>query len=350
MKKKSASRSSFFIPRLVLSLVLLLFGLSIGLLAQGPNTPAAFTPSNNMPSARFGMGMAYDAGREEVVLFGGGGADGTHLGDTWVWDGTTWTQVFPATSPSARESTMTYDAARGRIVLFGGRGDTAVLNDTWTWDGTTWTEQHPSTVPPVRVDPGLAYDAQRGEVVMFGGYQGCSGCDLDDTWTWDGVTWTQESPTRSPSGRDGMGMVYDALRGEVVLFGGTVFPTVYNDTWTWDGSNWQRESPPASPPARTFPAMAYDEVRGNAVIFGGGSISGYFDDTWEWDATTWTQRFPATSPSARIGPAMTYDAARGRVVLFGGGLSTALCSRTRGRGTAQPGCCRLPPLHFRTQA
>jgi hypothetical protein len=278
------------------------------------------TDNDNAPSARVGMGMAYDAGREEVVLFGGVGVYGTpHLGDTWVWDGTTWTQRFPATSPSARESTMTYDAARGRLVLFGGRGDTAVLNDTWTWDGTTWTEQHPSTVPPIRVAPGLAYDAQRGEVVMFGGYQGCSGCDLDDTWTWDGVTWTQESPTRSPSGRDGMGMVYDALRGEVVLFGGTVFPTVYNDTWTWDGSNWQRESPPAKPLARTFPAMAYDEVRGNAVIFGGGSISGYFDDTWEWGGTTWTQRFPATSPSARIGPAMTYDAARGRLVLFGGG-------------------------------
>ena len=133
------------------------------------------------------------------------------------------------------------------MVLFGGRGDTAELNDTWTWDGTTWTEQHPSTVPPVRDTAGVAYDAQRGKVVMFSGYQGCYHCDPDDTWTWDGVTWTQEFPTRSPSGRDAMGMVYDALRGKVVLFGGDFFPTVYNDTWTWDGSNWQLESPPASP-------------------------------------------------------------------------------------------------------
>ena len=113
-----------------------------------------------------------------------------------------------------------------------------------------------------------------------------------------------------------MGMVYDALQGEVVLFGGVFFPTTYNDTWTWDGSNWQQESPPASPPARAYLAMAYDEVRGNAVIFGGNNIPTFLNDTW--DGTTWAQRFPATSPSARNSSAMAYDAARGRVVLFGG--------------------------------
>jgi hypothetical protein len=42
---------------------------------------------------------------------------------------------------------MAYDAAHGEVVLFGGAGE-GVLNDTWIWDGTTWTEQHPSTVPP----------------------------------------------------------------------------------------------------------------------------------------------------------------------------------------------------------
>ena len=93
--------------------------------------------------------------------------------------------------------------------------------------------------------------------------------------------------------RDAMGMVYDALRGEVVLFGGTLFPTVYNDTWTWDGSNWQRESPPASPPARAYEGLAYDEVRGNVVLFGGGdNTPTVFNDTWEWEGTTWTQVFP----------------------------------------------------------
>ena len=76
-----------------------------------------------------------------------------------------------------------------------------------------------------------------------------------------------------------MGMVYDALRGKVVLFGGIFFPTTYNDTWTWDGSNWQRESPPASPSARAVNTMAYDELRGNTVLFGGDTITTDFNDT-----------------------------------------------------------------------
>ena len=54
--------------------------------------------------------MAYDAARAQVVLFGG--LDGQILqdehplekDDTWVWDGTNWTQKSPANSPPPRGS------------------------------------------------------------------------------------------------------------------------------------------------------------------------------------------------------------------------------------------------------
>jgi hypothetical protein len=37
---------------------------------------------------------------------------------------------------------MAYDAATRTVVLFGGLGaEDKPLNDTWTWDGSTWTEQ-----------------------------------------------------------------------------------------------------------------------------------------------------------------------------------------------------------------
>ena len=53
------------------------------------------------------------------------------LDDTWTWDGTTWTQQHPATSPSARTfASMAYDPATSTAVLFGGKG---TLADTWTW-------------------------------------------------------------------------------------------------------------------------------------------------------------------------------------------------------------------------
>jgi hypothetical protein len=68
-----------------------------------------------------------------VVLFGGFGSRG-NLGDTWTWDGTTWTQQHPATHPRPRYGvSMPYDAATGTAVLFGGQGLRIERADTWTW-------------------------------------------------------------------------------------------------------------------------------------------------------------------------------------------------------------------------
>ena len=78
--------------------------------------------------------MTYDAATGTVVLFGGGRGGDHYLGDTWTWDGTTWTQQHPAARPPGRNSaSMAYDAATGTAVLFGGLGRHGVLGDTWTW-------------------------------------------------------------------------------------------------------------------------------------------------------------------------------------------------------------------------
>jgi hypothetical protein len=46
----------------------------------------------------------------------------------------------------------------------------------------------------------MAYDAATHTVVLFGGIsQKCTrrGCPvLDDTWTWNGSDWTQQTPAR----------------------------------------------------------------------------------------------------------------------------------------------------------
>ena len=64
---------------------------------------------------------------------------------------------------------MAYDPATGTVVLFGGTGHGALLGDTWTWNGTTWTQQTPATSPPARESASMAYDAATGTVVLFGG-------------------------------------------------------------------------------------------------------------------------------------------------------------------------------------
>jgi hypothetical protein len=85
----------------------------------------------------------------KVVLFGGEDATATVLGDTWIWDGTTWTQAFPAHSPAPRVGAMA--ATLGSlVVLFGGDAGLTdnELSDTWVWDGTDWTPLNVSGPSP----------------------------------------------------------------------------------------------------------------------------------------------------------------------------------------------------------
>jgi hypothetical protein len=74
---------------------------------------------------------------------------------------------------------MAYDAATGTVVLFGG----FAFGDTWTWDGTTWTQQAPPAHPSARSAASMAYDAATGTVVLFGGSRQINGARAG-TWTW----------------------------------------------------------------------------------------------------------------------------------------------------------------------
>jgi uncharacterized protein (TIGR03437 family) len=95
--------------------------------------------------------MAYDSSESQVVVFGGAGASGD-LGDTWLWNGSYWTQASPQSSPSARSGTaMAYDAGHDQAVLFGGLDDptTQYFSDTWTWSA-------PIVAPPPPPGPSIS--------------------------------------------------------------------------------------------------------------------------------------------------------------------------------------------------
>jgi hypothetical protein len=268
-----------------------------------------------------------------IVLLAVLGASQVATGQAVTQATATWTQLSPTGNiPSGRSGAMmAYDAATGQVVLFGGTNYGGVLNDdTWTWNGTNWTQQSPANVPPARQDATMAYDAATGQVVLFGGWG--NGGPRSDTWTWDGTNWTEQSPANVPPARAGAMMAYDAATGQVVLFGGldsSWYPV--NDTWTWNGTNWTKQSPTTSPSARGYATMAYDAATGQVVLFGGFDSSGYVNDTWTGNGTNWTKQSPATSPSAKevyshmaYYTTMAYDAATGQMVLFFGSSDSAL--------------------------
>src|SRR5881628_2028 len=109
---------------------LALFGLAVALTGPTPMASAGHVLSMG-PAARDNMGMADDAARGRVVLFGGY-EFGSFVADTWTWDGTAWTEQHPTHSPIGRCCmAMAYDAARRLVVLFGGGYAYGSLGDTW---------------------------------------------------------------------------------------------------------------------------------------------------------------------------------------------------------------------------
>jgi len=180
-------------------------------------------------------------------------------------------------------------------------------------------------------------------VVLFGGIGGEPDDPgyLDDTWEWDGRSWTRRDVAGpSPPPMFGHDMVYDTVGHRVLLYGGCLAhlrPSPEDDRlcvacqeglWAWDGENWSDVSPAGDQPARrTYHGMAYDTVRERLVVFGGffldlaQGMDGllFRDDVWEFDGVRWQEITPV---QWRIGPrsniAMAYDAAHERVVLASG--------------------------------
>ncbi len=272
------------------------------------------------PPARVGASMAA-LPNGDVLLFGGSinPSYDTVFDDTWIFDGTRWSRLHPATPPAARAGASMVTLADGRVLLYGGYSqDTGLLDDTWVWDGTDWQEQSPTAAPSRRTFASLVAMPD-GTAVLFGGSKLDSATVYDDTWVWTGTTWQKQEPTDSPPGRLGATMT----RGpgaSAVLFGGfdQTNDILLEDTWVWDGTSWHAQTPAASPPARVLASMV--TLADGTQLLLGGTDDGFtvsFDDQWIYDGVTWVQVGPASAPPARAG-ASAVARPDGSVVFFGG--------------------------------
>ncbi len=288
--------------------------------ATGHGRAAPARAAAATPRGREWAAFAYYPPKNELVLFGGR-RPGTVFGDTWTRTGSTWTQQSPAAAPSARTgAAMVYDPASSQLLLFGGGATTGTgfSNETWTWNGTTWTLLHPAASPPAREDDSLVYDAATKTVLMFAGWHGSY---WDDMWSWNGTTWTQLSPATLPSGRDSYAFVYDPATKQVILFGGfRGSGYTPGDTWSWNGTTWTQLSPATSPGIDVFAwQAAYDAASHQVLLFGGDEGGGTFgNSTWTWTGSNWSKLSPSAAPPVRAFGTMTYDSTDHRVVLFAG--------------------------------
>ncbi|MBL8754713.1 MAG: hypothetical protein JNK15_15520 [Planctomycetes bacterium] len=244
------------------------------------------------PTARSGAGMTYSPVNNGLLLFGGG-SPGLN-GQTWVYDGLDWTQQAPVTSPSARFGhQLVFDSTRGVAVLYGGLASAISIpppnNDTWEWNGTDWALVTVPTNPGPRYRYAMCFDPVRARTVLFGGVTTqLLAPPTNQTWEYDGTTWTQVTTAGSPGPRDRASMCFHAGIGKAVLFGGYNGTAFTNQTWTYDGATWTQASLAGPlPAARSSAAMCYDPIRGVCVLMGGQDASGVMADTWLFDGTAW---------------------------------------------------------------
>jgi hypothetical protein len=283
------------------------------------------------PAPRVEASMVYHASIGRTLLFGGN-AD-VFYGDTWTYDGRSWEPVG-GDAPSARfGAAMAYDSLRRKTVLHGGARpavDPLPFDDTWEFDGERWTRVETAGPSPARRNSAMAFDVRRGRMVLFGGIHeevGLIDVELDDTWEYDGSTWTMIPPGSSmvPAARGYHAMAYDESRGAVILFGGSRdFNTTFGDAWEWVDVNGQMQWSAISaslPPPRANHAMAYSPLLQRVLVFGGRSLNPTQrkEDLWLLDARESADVTPGSeTPPARFDAAIAYDPATARTVMFGG--------------------------------
>ncbi|MBL9137945.1 MAG: hypothetical protein JNK85_18915 [Verrucomicrobiales bacterium] len=307
--------------------------------------PPFLLVDTNGPSARRNHALVYDSRRGVSVLFGGLTDARTMAdvrpSDTWEYDGTRWVRRDLRNAPRGRsEFGMAFDAHRGRVVLFGGMtndlfGTSASSGETWEYDGENWVQRIPSTTnaPAPRIGHALFYDPVRRVTTLYGGDTALVNPRAGDIWTWDGTNWVQReivgerpwfggqfgSPARPQ-------MVWDERRGYAVL------PPQANNvpggdlvTWTWNGTNWN----PIPTPFRGFgesPALSgsgyglvYDRYRGEVIYWAGDGNDQ--ERIWRWTGATWRRDDVDPVVGFHLQASAAYDERRHSVVTYGGQYS-----------------------------
>ena len=237
--------------------------------------------------------FAYDSDSKLIVLVG---QDAAWTYDTvWTYDPSTreWQELrtrgeHPRDVLGAR---MAYDAGSDRMILFGGY-DGRLNDQTWALDlgARRWERMSPETSPPAQNWYATAYEPDADRVILFGDQQ-------PGTWAYDydTDTWTDLSPDSSPDVRDYSAMVYDPVGTRMILFGGVdAGEEPFGDTWAYDvrKNTWTELAPATSPSARGWHSMAFDGETKTVVLFSGGETRDTdLDDVWLFDPATdtWSQ-------------------------------------------------------------
>ena len=249
-------------------------------------------PAEN-PGPRFSASTTFDTAQGRALLFGGLGSTAPQLelapAGLWEWNGTTWARVLTRTTPPARVgASLVWDDKANRAWMFAGgtaidrsaSGEFTIPSDElWTFDGTDWTQIPKTGVwPSARGTTTATWDRARGRMVVHGGYtrlgiaDGFLATDLasfqNDTWDWDGTTWTQWANGAIPGEQGAPALAFDPVSNSVSLVAEA--PFVSGNTaaiYRGDGTSWTAGPARAPVDIDYDPAVLDKPARNGALAF-----------------------------------------------------------------------------------
>lgn len=269
-------------------------------------------------SSKFGYGLAYDPKRNHTVIYGGSGLSESNV--TYRLSGNRWIELVGDYEPGPRTQFVFQPSLNGDgLWLYGGQSSNDFLEDMWRLDDFRWTPVDTEDAPLFCSSPLGAIDPERERLVLL--------CSDSETFEYDGSEWELKTSNDSPSPRRFSVMSWDPASRRIIMYGGIDdFGTYLDETWAWNGSQWTKLDIGRNdkPKARILPTMFIDPQSNRIMLAGGIGRPGFdadferYEDQWRFDGSKWVEMNPSQKLPQRYGAQVALDPNNNRILVFGG--------------------------------
>jgi hypothetical protein len=238
------------------------------------------------PPGRHRAAMVHDVRRGQSVHFGGQGRQGDNwpmFGDTWTYADRRWRQSQPGASSRPRPRcghALSFDEESGMTVLFGGvASDGRPLGDTWLFDGSSWRPVS-GPGPVARRYPAFAFDPYLQGCVLNGGSEDDAGKhSFGDTWLFRDRTWTRLGNNFDTAPHDDHALAYHRTAKRLVMFGGLGGT---HGVRVREANDWRVVASVPLPPRHQCSPLAWNDGLDGLVLHGGEAHhqGPQLDTTW----------------------------------------------------------------------
>jgi len=264
--------------------------------------PGGACAGSTWPSPRMNAAMVWDGVHQQILLYGGLGANNHYLGDLWAYSPSSgagsWTPIACSNNgPGARAANAAWNGSQ--MLLLGGIDRYGLLSDFWSYTpgapGNGWQLLTSAAPMGPRAYQTMVWDSTDSQLFVFGGLD-AGGMQRNDFYSYSASAgWSVISPksTSNPLARQqGMG-TWDSKDNVLLMMGG------WNDSsqdgpfwglWAYDPKQnaWGEPTPlnragNAIIPGRTAAAMVWDAKEQAAYIYAGagnGKTGSSLNDFW----------------------------------------------------------------------